>query len=104
MENIVEEIKKLEGILRDEICVLKKQILKKEKPFLTFAEACTYLEISKNTLYTYTSKSIIPHFKVRNRKIYFSIEDLNCFILNKYTRIRSVNEINKELYTIYKPR
>ena len=52
------------------------------KTFLTAEEAATYLGIAKITLYTYTSKRIIPYYKSR-RKIYIKISDLDEFILNE---------------------
>jgi len=69
------------------------------KTFLTAEEAATYLGIAKITLYTYTSKRIIPYYKSR-RKIYIKISDLDEFILNEANRIMPASEIESqaELY------
>ena len=97
MENIVEEIKKIESHIRHELSIIKQQIVTQEKPFLTFTETAKYLQISKNTLYAYTSKSLIPHYKIRNRKIYFKIEDLDRFILNHNNKVKSMSELEFEI-------
>jgi len=74
-------------------------LLERKKPFLDMDEASQYLGISKATLYTYTSKNIIPYHKIRGRKIYFSLDDLDNFILNNKNRIRSNDEIEMEAAT-----
>ena len=66
-----------------------------QKSFLTSDEAAEYLGIAKITLYTYTSRRIISHYK-KNRKLYFSLEDLENFVLNKDNRIKSTEEIEQE--------
>lgn len=67
----------------------------KKKEFLTSEEAANYLGIAKITLYTYTSKRIIPYYKSR-RKIYIKISDLDEFILNEANRIMPASEIESE--------
>ena len=74
-------------------------LLERNKPFLDMNEASQYLGISKATLYTYTSKNIIPYHKLRGRKIYFFLDDLDNFILNNKNRIRSNDEIEMEAAT-----
>jgi excisionase family DNA binding protein len=76
-----------------EIREVKKTLIGKGKPFLTLEEASDYLRISKNTLYGYTSQSLIPHFKVKNRRIYFKVDDLNEFVLSKKNRVSTFREI-----------
>jgi hypothetical protein len=68
---------------------------------LDIDEAKKYLSISKNSLYGYgyTSRNIIPYHKVQGRKIYFSVEDLNNFVLNKNNRYKSNEEIETEAVT-----
>ena len=78
---------------------LKQIIIKKDKPFLSIDEASDYLGISKNTLYGYTSKGILPYFKPQNRKIFFKIEELNKFVLDKKNRITSNQEIEEKAVT-----
>ena len=54
-----------------------------QRPFLTLDEASQYLGISKNTIYRYTSQGALIFYKLRNRKLYFKIDDLNEFVLNE---------------------
>ena len=74
-------------------------LLERKKPFLDINEASKYLGISKNTLYGYTSKNVIPYHKIQGRKLYFSIDDLNKFVLDKKTRYKSMDEIEMEAAT-----
>ena len=70
-----------------------------DRPFLTFDEASRYLGLSKNTLYTYTSKSLIPSYKVQGRKLYFKIADLNSFVLDK-KNLKPVSKLHSESLTL----
>lgn len=66
------------------------------KQFLTAEEAADYLGIAKITLYTYTSKRVIPYYKNR-RKIYIKLTDLDDFVLNESNRVKSNAEIEQEV-------
>ena len=74
-------------------------VLERKKPFLNLEEASNYLRIPKGTLYKYTCKKVLPHHKIQGRKVYFSIDDLNDFILNKKNRISSRKEIEIDAVT-----
>ena len=89
----------LNNEILQEILTLKAILLKREKPFIAFSDACVYLGISKHTLYGYTSKGIIPFYKNQGRRIYFKIEDLDGFILDKKNRVSSKEEIEVEAAT-----
>ncbi len=78
---------------------IEKALSQKEKPFLNIVEASEYLKLPKATLYSYTSRGIIPYHKLNDRRVYFSIEDLNEFILNKKNRYKSNSEIEAEAAT-----
>ncbi|MCK4358332.1 MAG: helix-turn-helix domain-containing protein [Candidatus Cloacimonetes bacterium] len=67
-----------------------------ERPFLTLSETSEYLGLSRATLYGYTSKGIIPFYKLQNRKLYFKIDELNGFILCEKNRVKSAKEIESE--------
>ena len=74
-------------LILDKIDNLQELLRKRKKPFLTIQETSEYLGISKNTLYGYTSKGILPFYKLRNRKLYFRISDLNRFVLSPENRV-----------------
>jgi excisionase family DNA binding protein len=74
-------------LILDKIDGLKDLLHKRKKPFLTIQETSEYLGVSKNTLYGYTSKGILPFYKLRNRKLYFRISDLNRFVLSPENRV-----------------
>jgi len=90
---------KLDDIILQKLNTIQKIILKNNKPFLDINEASEYLGISKNTLYVYTSKSIIPHYKLQGRKIYFKVDELDEFILNQKNRVESNRAIDEEAST-----
>ena len=56
-------------------------------------EASDYLSIPKNTLYQYSSNNQIPYYK-QGKKVFFSIEELNNFILDKSNRFMSRQEMH----------
>lgn len=65
------------------------------KPFLDLEEACQYLGISKPTLYSKTSKNLIPYYK-DGKKLYFSKKELDEWVLEKSKRIKPKQEIRSE--------
>lgn len=78
---------------------MKEEISKKDKhecPFLTMDEAAKYLGLSKATLYSYTSKDLLPYYKLQNRKNYFKKQDLDDFVLNESNKNKSADEIDSE--------
>ena len=75
---------------------LQKLTSAKEKPFFTLSEASDYLGLSKQTIYHYTSTGQIPFHKLNDRRLYFNLNDLNEFILNKGNRYKSNSEIEAE--------
>lgn len=85
----------LEAILK-ELKEIKMALVKREREFLTLAEASEYLKLSNHTLYSYVKKRLLPCFKVQNHKLYFRISDLDDFILNDGNRIASEAEIQEE--------
>ena len=78
---------------------LEMAVHHKSKPFLTIDEASQYTGIPKQTLYQFTSKGRIPFHKLNDRRLYFSIDDLNEFILNNNNRRKSNAEIETEAIT-----
>ena len=62
------------------------------RPFIDLEEATSYLNLSKHSIYSLTSRNEIPYYK-RGRKIYFSIDELNNWVLQKENKIRSRDEI-----------
>ena len=87
-------------IILEKLDLIQKNLVEKEKPFLTIDEASKYLCISKNTLYGYTSKGILPFYKPQNRKIFFKVDDLNQFVLDKKNKRISQVEIDEKAVTM----
>jgi len=63
------------------------------RSFLTVEGAAEYLGIKVSTIYQYTSKKILPHYKIR-RKILFKVTELNEFIESH--RVHTSAEIEQE--------
>ena len=93
-EHIISALKRLETKV-DQIHQ-NAQIL--NKPILDIGEAADLLRMSKFTLYTMTSKSIIPFFKV-GRKIFFDRDELIDFVRSKNHRHKSIAEIESDAAT-----
>jgi len=93
-EHITQALKRLETKV-DQIHQ-NAQLL--NKPVLDINEAANLLRMSKYTLYTMTSKRILPFFKV-GRKIFFDREELLDFVRSKKHRYKSNSEIESEAAT-----
>lgn len=64
------------------------------KDVLTLEEACIYCGISKSYMYKLTSAQLIPHFKPRDRLIYFKKRDLESWLLQN--RVSTKKEIESQ--------
>ncbi len=92
---ILDSLKEIKSGLKE----IHKLLKVKERPFISIKEASKYLDIPLATLYSFTSKRTIPFFKLNDRKIYFSIEELDKFILNHNNKIKSKEEIKQKIAT-----
>ena len=69
-------------LLLEIIQILKKQsVITKE--FLSFQEACEYLDLSPSFLYKMTSQRRLPFYVPNGKKIYFRKSDLDSWIMKK---------------------
>ena len=84
----------LNGIIKE-----LKELIRENKPFLGMDEAAEYLGISKAALYVYTSKGRIPFYKLYGRRNYFSVRDLNEFVLNEKNRFSCGYEMGSKTTT-----
>jgi len=75
--------------ITDKLSEIRNMLIDNKKPFLSIDEASQYLGISKNTLYGYTSKGILPFYKMQGRKIYFRIRDIDEFVLNENNKVKN---------------
>ncbi len=90
-DHITEALERLESKV-DQIYQSSKLL---EKSVLDISEAAELLKISKYTLYTMTSKNILPFYKL-GRKIFFDRDELIAFITRKEHRYKSNDEIEAE--------
>jgi excisionase family DNA binding protein len=58
-----------------------------EKNVLTMKEAAEYAGLSLSHLYKLTSAGKIPHSKPRGKKIYFSLPELERFLLSNPVKV-----------------
>jgi len=91
-ESILKEIQK-------QIEELKSLIAKTSKPFLSLEEAAEYLDLAKETVYQFSSKGILPKYKLHGRRIYFKKDDLDDFILNERNRKKTKAELEAKAAT-----
>lgn len=75
----------------------KKQAAPNEKiggAMMTVAEAAKFLGVSIQTVYNYTHKKLIPHYKPTNGLLYFDIEELRSW--QRQHRVATVEEIGRK--------
>lgn len=70
------------------------------KDVLTLEEACSFCGISKSYMYKLTSAQQIPHFKPRDRLIYFKKSDLESWLLQNRVSTRKEIESQATLHII----
>ena len=97
--NLPEHITKALERLETKIDQIHQNAQLLNKPILDIGEAADLLRMSKYTLYTMTSKRILPFFKV-GRKIFFDREELLDFVRSKNHRHKSNAEIEAEAATL----
>ena len=71
----------------------KKKLLRHKKSFMSLEEAADYLSYTKSSLYQFTSKRLIPHYKI-GRKVLFKVSELNDFV--EKHRVATKSEIKKQ--------
>lgn len=90
-----EQISDILNRIFEELQVIRDGLLEREKPFMDINEVSKYLIISKSTIYSYCSIGLIPHFKT-GKKLWFSMQEIDDWILNRKNRRRTVAEIKHE--------
>ncbi|WP_167604958.1 helix-turn-helix domain-containing protein [Maribellus sediminis] len=58
------------------------------KDVLTMPEAAKYLSLSEGYLYQLISKGVIPHYKPNGKKLYFSRQELDNWVLSNKQQSR----------------
>ena len=83
------------GIL-EKLEAIHANTLKQSKPHMDINECSEYLNISKNTLYSYYSLGFIPYFKA-GKKLFFSKEEIDSWVFNRRNKRKSNDEIKEEV-------
>jgi len=78
---------------------MDKEKSQSEPVFMSLPIACKYLNLKPATLYSYNLHRIIPFYRRRGRKVYYMREDLDNFILNNTTLVKSSQQIETEACT-----
>ncbi len=76
--------------------MIKKKI---ESQYLDFDAACNYLGLAPQTVYQLTHKRQISFFKLNNRKLRFTLSDLNDYLEKHICHIKSNDQIESEAIT-----
>lgn len=69
-----------------------------DKKILTFDEGCELLGYAKSYVYKMTAKGILPFSKPNNKKIFFSREQLEKWMLSNANIGSAQREINAATY------
>ena len=75
------------NLLFNKLVDIEKLLIQKDKPFMDIDAASEYLRLSQRTLYSYTREKVLPHYKLRSRRVYFKKDDLDDFVLDKNSRM-----------------
>jgi len=84
--------------ISEKVSIIAAYIKDSKKPFMDLNEATQYLNVKKGTIYAWTCKNEIPYYKV-GRKLYFDVDEINEWVLNKDKKYRSNAEIESEAIT-----
>ena len=97
MSNLISSLKaEIKEELLEEFSKFQKDIVSQTKPFLSIKDASEYLNVSQRTMYGYVKDGLIGHYKPADGKIYFSVQDLNRYVLNEDKHYKSIStEKNK---------
>lgn len=79
------EISEIKGFIDSQRILQKQQF--------TLKEAAIYLGIAKSTLYKLTSGRLIPHFKPKDKLIYFNKVDLDNWM--RKGRVETIEELSQ---------
>lgn len=95
---IIQKLQKLEADL-SELKLMRKD-------FLSFNEACLYLDLSSSSLYKLTSKAKIPHYCPNGKKLYFKRTELDEWLLQNRKSESDKEEIDRMVanYLIKNPK
>jgi len=77
--------------LLEELLRIKQQIEQQNivsKVILTLPEAAKYLTLSEGYLYQLVSKGVIPCYKPNGKKLYFSRQELDDWVMNNKKQSR----------------
>lgn len=88
----------LKEVIKQELEITLSKSNKNSKPFMKITEAANYLGLAKKTLYNYNVKKMIAHHKI-GKTVYYDVNDLNDFVLNKKNRIKSDEELERDIIT-----
>lgn len=70
--------------------------IERSKEFLNTEQTARYLGISKSTLYGWCHQNAIRYYKVRGRRNFFKIKDVDDFVLNDKNLVKTKREIEQE--------
>lgn len=94
-ESINQKLDRITIILEELISNLALPGIVKVKQVMTIAETANFLGIAKQTLYSYTSKRTIPHYK-NGKKLYFIHDELLAWL--QTNKRKTVAEITNDNY------
>ena len=88
-EAILEKLTNIENILKGQAA----------KP-LTLEEAAAYLDVSKSTLYKWTSSNKILHYKPNGKRIFFCKSELDAWLLRNPVKTEAAIEQEADDYVV----
>jgi len=83
--------------IRDDLQEIKNYLKGLNKGWMSLDECANYICISKNSLYTKTSKQEVPNYRI-GKRIIFNTAEIDAWILNN-CKVKSNAEIEMKVST-----
>jgi len=84
--------------IKDALSSFENQLDSLQRPFKTTEQAATFIQVAVPTLRMYSSKRLLPFYKI-GKNNYYLTQDLIDFIINRKNRIAPLDELRKQAIT-----
>lgn len=92
----------MEKVILEKLTTIENLLKQQNNKILTFVEAAKYLDVSRSYLYKLTCYNKIPHYKPQGKRIYFSQNELDTWLLRNPVKTEKEIEAQANDYIINK--
>ncbi len=84
----------MENVILDKLTKIENLLKQQQDKVFTLLEATKYLDVSRSYLYKLTCYNKIPHYKPQGKRIYFSKNELDTWLMTN--PVRTEQEIENQ--------